>query len=301
MKNGPLFLPFEKSPAASIMISTLMFSFMGVAVKLLPHLPAYELVFFRSLTVCLVAFLLLKQARVSPWGNNRKWLITRGVVGTIGLVTFFYTLQYMPLASAVTVQYLSPLFTAAFGTYLLKEKMRPYQIGCFLLAFTGVLLIKGYDPRISVGILAVGIVSAATSGFVYAVIRKLRNSDAPLVVVFYFSLVTILMVGPYAAFHWVPVTNPQDWILIVAIGLLAYLAQYYMTVAYQGAPAASVALLVYLGTGYGLFFGWWLWDEGVPPLALAGIFLILVAVITHSLMGGKRIFRRKAAPPAPGL
>jgi len=75
---------------------------------MVPHIPAVEIVFFRSLVSLVLSYLILTKAKVSVWGNNRKVLISRGFTGAIALILYFITLQVIPLASAVTIQFLSP-------------------------------------------------------------------------------------------------------------------------------------------------------------------------------------------------
>src|SRR5690606_25780521 len=155
-------------------------------VKFLPHLPAVGNVFFRSLISLLFTYLFLKRANVPLFGNNKKLLVMRGLSGSIGLILFFFTLQNIPLASAVTIQYLSPIFTAILGIYLVKEKVRPIQFLYFGLAFGGVVMIEGFHPRISPTYLIIGVASAFFAGLAYNIIRKLKQSEHPLVIVFYF-------------------------------------------------------------------------------------------------------------------
>src|SRR5690554_2538270 len=101
------------------------FAFMQVMVKFVPHIPAIEIIFFRSLFSLVVSYWILRKNRVPVFGNNKKLLVMRGVSGSLGLIFFFYTLQNIPLASAVTLQYLSPIFTALLGIFLVREKLKP--------------------------------------------------------------------------------------------------------------------------------------------------------------------------------
>jgi drug/metabolite transporter (DMT)-like permease len=91
-----------------MLISVGCFAAVNLMVKFLPHLPATELVLFRSLITFLLSYTLLKRKKVNPWGRDKKWLLIRGIAGTTALTMFFYTIQKMPLSAAVTVQYLSP-------------------------------------------------------------------------------------------------------------------------------------------------------------------------------------------------
>ena len=111
----------------------------------MPHIPVFELVFFRSLGSLLITFFYLNKGRTPIFGNNKKVLFARGIFGTIGLCLFFITLQNIPLAGAVTIQYLSPVFTTLFAVILLGERVKKIQWPFFAFAFMGVCLLKGID------------------------------------------------------------------------------------------------------------------------------------------------------------
>ena len=95
-----------------MLIATVCFAVMNVFVKLVTHIPPVEIVFFRSLVSFFMSFVMLKSQNVNIWGNRKSILIARGLVGAVSLSIYFYTLQQIPLASAITIQYLSPIFTA---------------------------------------------------------------------------------------------------------------------------------------------------------------------------------------------
>src|SRR5690606_21747805 len=63
-------------------------------------------------------------AGIPFFGNNKNWLLLRGVAGMTALFLFFYTLQNMPLASATTIQYLSPVFTVILAIFINRERVK---------------------------------------------------------------------------------------------------------------------------------------------------------------------------------
>ncbi|WP_375586571.1 DMT family transporter [Cyclobacterium xiamenense] len=265
-----------------MLLAGFFFALMNVTVKFLPHIPAIEIILFRSIFSFVFSYLLLKKQQVPVLGKNKKLLILRGFVGSIGLITFFYTLQHIPLASAVTIQYLGPVFTSILGIFIVRERVRLIQFFYFAVAFSGVLMIEGFDPRIEPLFLGIGIVSALFSGLAYNVIRKLKNTEHPLVIVFYFPLVTIPIAGLVSYFFWV---SPRgwDWGLLLLIGILTQFAQYYMTMAYQNANLAKVASLNYVGIIYALGFGFVLFDETYNLWTYGGMLLVLSGVILNFL------------------
>ena len=117
--------------AQYMIISSFAFSLMHLCVKAMPHIPVFELVFFRSLGSLLITLLYLNKKRIPIFGNNKKVLFARGLFGTIGLCLFFITLQNIPLAGAVTIQYLSPVFTALFAVVILREGVKKKTMAFF--------------------------------------------------------------------------------------------------------------------------------------------------------------------------
>ena len=126
-------------------LSTLSFGLANVFVKQLSHIPAMEVVFFRCALATIFCFIGLRRAQADWIGSNRTLLLLRGIFGTTALYLFFITIQNIPLASAVTIQYLSPIFTAVIAIFVLSEKVRPLQWVFYTLAFAGVLLIERFD------------------------------------------------------------------------------------------------------------------------------------------------------------
>jgi len=267
-----------------IILSTIFFTLMNVGVKYIQHIPAYEIVFFRALVSLAVGYVLIRRKGLNPWGNNKPLLIYRGIAGTIALMMYFYTLQHMPLASAVTIQYLSPIFTILIAGIMLKESARPIQWLFFAISFIGVVMIKGFDMRISVFGLVMGVTAAFFSGLAYNFIRKLKDYDHHLVVVFYFPLVTVPTIGLYTLAYWVT-PGVMYWLILILIGLATTVAQIYMTKAYQLEKAANISNFNYLGTIYALILGYFLFGELISVPALLGIGLIIFGVISCTRCG----------------
>ena len=88
--------------------ATIFFMVVKIGVKMLPHIPPMEIVFFRCIISFIITFFLLRRKRISIFGNNRFLLILRGLCGTAGLYLYFVILQNIPLATASTLIYLTP-------------------------------------------------------------------------------------------------------------------------------------------------------------------------------------------------
>jgi len=268
-------------------LSTLAFFGANVCVKQVAHLPAMETVFFRCVVATTLCVIGLKRAGGAVIGENHLHLLLRGVFGTVALVLFFITLQEMPLASAQTIQYLSPIFTATIAIVVLKESVLPMQWMFYGLAFAGVLLIEQFDSRISPFYLALGVISAFCSGMAYNLVRSLRGREHPLTVVLHFQLVGVAAGFVSLFFVWV---TPQgiDWLYLLLVGLFAQLGQIFLTDALQRERVAGVAIVNYTGLVYAIAIGWILFGEAQTLITAMGMALVVLGVVLSVIYGHHR-------------
>ncbi len=108
--------------AKNIIVAGLFFSVINALVKFYSHIPAIEIVFFRSFVSLIMSFIAIKKAKVHIFDGPTPLLLMRGLSGAIGLSLYFYCIQNMPLATAVTVFYLAPIFTVIMGVFINKER-----------------------------------------------------------------------------------------------------------------------------------------------------------------------------------
>ena len=263
-----------------MVLATMFFAIMNIMVKYIPGIGAVEIVFFRSIVSFFMSFIVLKARKIPIWGNNKKWLIIRGLAGSAGLLFFFATIKLMPLGSAIAIQYMSPIFTTLLGVYFVKERVLPLQWLFFGLAFAGVIAIQGFDPRVTPFHALLGIAGALSAGMAYNSIRKLKDSDHPLVIIFYFPMVTIPITGAYLLFNWVTPTLFELGILI-GIGVATQFAQYFMTRAYQSDTLSKISSIQYIGIIFALGAGYMLFDESYDFSSSLGIVVIVLAVILN--------------------
>ncbi len=270
-----------------MLFSAFAFSLMQLCVKYLDHLPFTELVFFRSIVSLVISIVVLKRMRVPLLGNSRVFLVLRGVFGVIALSLFFFTLQNLPIATAITIQYLSPIFTALFAIWILKEPMRPVQWLFFALAFSGIALMKGFGDDVDTIYLVAGMISAVFAGLAYNMIRKVKDTDHPVVVVLYFPLIATPIMGVISIFYWETPIG-WDWIILLAMGVFTQIAQVFMTKAWQLEEANKVASLKYVGVFFALGWDLMLFNISHGWATYAGIALVLSGVILNVIKRKKR-------------
>lgn len=268
-------------------LSTLSFFLANVFVKQVAHIPAMETVFFRCIVATAFCVWGLRRAKASLIGSNHLMLLLRGMFGTTALYFFFVTLQQMPIASAQTIQYLSPIFTATIAIFVLKESVRPTQWFFYAIAFSGVLLIEQFDTRIELKYLIFGIISAFCSGVAYNLVRSLRGKEHPLTVVLHFQLVGAV-VGFFSLFFQWKMPVGWDWVWLLCVGIFSQLGQIFLTDALQREKVAGVAIVNYTGLIYAVSIGWIVFGEAQGPLAIAGMLLVVLGVVLSVMYGRRR-------------
>ena len=264
-------------------LSVSAFTVMNASAKYLENVTAYQITFFRALGSLLLCLAFLKVRKIPIWGTNRKLLWSRGIIGTISMVLFFLTIKEIPFGSAVCLRYLSPIFAALLAILWLKERISPLQWACFLVAFLGVLILKGFDSRISMLGLGYIVTSAFFSGMVYVIIRRIGFREHPVVIVTYFMLCASIAGGCLSVFNW-QAPDPSDWFVLASLGLFGFFGQYFMTRAYQTTDIGVVGPVKYMESVFALSVGWIWFGEGYTLLSLTGIFLIVGSMILNVLV-----------------
>jgi drug/metabolite transporter (DMT)-like permease len=261
--------------------SVFCFAIVNAIAKSHPHIPVHELVLFRSIVSFIFAAVYIKSHQISFWGNNKFWLVMRGLMGLIALLLFFSTIMNMPLASASTIQYLSPVFTVLIATQLNDQKVRPIQWVFFLIAFIGAVMIKGFDTRVSIEWLLVGISSAFFAGLAYNSIIKSKGTDHAMTIVLYNPMVAIPITGIWCFYDYVPPIG-IEWLWMLVMGIFAHAAQYFMTLALHSDVASKITPWNYFGAIFALIIGYFFFDEGVALLSVLGMLLVVTGVILNA-------------------
>jgi Integral membrane protein DUF6. len=277
----------QHSAVFYMILSVLAFAIMNAIVKYLKVFGVYQIVFFRSIgTLCFTIPLIIK-AKVSFFGHQKKLLLLRGVIGVISLTCFFESLNYLDVGTAVSLRYTSPIFAAIFALFLLKENIKPIQWGLFLIAFLGVLIIKGFGSNIDTTGLLLVLTSALFLGLIFVVIRKLGNKEHPLVIINYFMVMAFVFGGLMCINNWIA-PNGLQWALLLSLGIFGYVGQLYMTKAFQSTNTSLIAPLKYLEIVFSIAIGAIAFQETYNSYTLLGVCLILLGLVYNIYVSRKK-------------
>jgi S-adenosylmethionine uptake transporter len=268
-----------------MVVASILFAAMGVCVKLAADtFSAPEIVFYRSVISLALMFLLVRLHRIplaTPYWRNQLF---RGASGFVSLLLFFYAIALLPLATAVTLNYTSPLFLALYFAAFAGMRLRPGMIAALMIGFVGVVALLRptlASEQFAGGLIALG--SGIISGLAYFNVRELGTRGEPEArTVFYFALFSSLCGGLWMLLYEFHPVDLRGGLLLFGVGAFATLAQLAMTRAYKHGKPIVTASLAYTTIIFASLFGIALWGEVLSLSAWLGIGLIIVSGITAS-------------------
>jgi drug/metabolite transporter (DMT)-like permease len=269
------------------------FSLMSLLVKLAGRrIPSLEIVFVRSVVTLVMSWWLLRRAGTVPWGRRKGLLVLRGLLGFLALTCFYYSVVHIPLADATVIHYTNPVYTALLAAWFLGERLHSRTVLCALASLAGVVFIARpaflfgglgavpIEPRY----LAASVAAAVLSAGAYVTVRKLGKSEDPLVVVFYFPLVSLPLVLPLVVPRWVWPT-PLEWLSLIGVGVTTQIAQVNLTRGLVLEPAGRAMTVGYLQIVFAAVWGALFFTEWPDALGVAGALVVVGSTLVLARSG----------------
>ncbi|MEY4420140.1 MAG: hypothetical protein RLZZ498_736 [Pseudomonadota bacterium] len=289
-----------------MLLGAAFFATMGVCVKFgSQHFNSAELVFYRGIVGLVFLAIIAKQNKVSLRTHYPGMHLWRSAVGVLSLSAWFYAIAHLPLATAMTLNYMSSVWIAAFlvgGTLINwtpQEGRSPWSQGPLALSviagFAGVVMMLRptiEQNQIFAGL--IGLMSGFVAAFAYMQVMALGRMGEPETrTVFYFAIGTTVagLIGMY--FAGVSEWNWEHAVWLLPVGVFASLGQLCMTRAYSQGATLVVANLQYSGIVFAALYSLLLFGDDIPWIGWAGMALIVASGMTATLL------RARAAPHAP--
>ena len=307
----------RRSPYLQMALATVLFACMGVCVKLASaHFGTAAVVGMRGFVGAVLMAAIAWGTGTSLRTSVPRLHVQRGVSGVFALSLWFYCIGHLPLATAVTLNYMSSVWIAVFligqvawarhrgrdggdgGDGRHGGRVDPRLLAAIAVGFAGVALVLHPTlARDQLGAGVVGLVSGMLAAMAYVQVTALGRAGEPEVrVVFYFSLMgTVLGAGLGVVEAWAQTSGPAGmaantgtaqaladipllaWAELIGVGAFATIAQLLMTRAYSRGSMLVNASLQYLGIVHASLFGMWLFQEHLGPDSVLGMLLIVGA------------------------
>lgn len=286
-----------------MVLASLFFAGMSVCIKFAAaYFNTVELVAYRGAIGVVMMAAWCRVAGVGLVTRVPLMHLWRAVIGTTALTCWFYAIAHLPLATAVTLNYMSGVWVAAFivgGTLAmgkLQDLPRQGPVAMTVLTgFAGVVMML--RPTLDQGTLfagLVGLLSGLGAALAYMQVAALGRVGEPEPrIVFYFSIgATVVGLVGTALVGASPWVWPQG-LWVIPVGLFAALGQLCVTRAYGRGATLVVANLQYTGIVFAAWFGIVLFGDVLPPIAWGGMLLIIASAIVATAL------RQRAVPSAP--
>ena len=268
-----------------MLIATFFFALMGTFVKLGgENFSPTELVFYRSLISLFIIMGIMRINKVSYSSNYLKLHMTRSSIGFVSLLFFFYAINHLPLSTAISLNYTSPLFLGLLMPLILNRKIKTWLFLVVLIGFIGVFFILKptfENQNYFAGL--IGLISGLGAAIAYLYVTRLGQLKEPdLRTIFYFTLISTICSAIMMFFGEIHKINYKYILILLGLGISATIAQIAITKAYRVGNTLGNAGLSYLTIIFSTIIGVIWLDEFIDKQTAFGIILIIISGIFAS-------------------
>ena len=268
-----------------MIIATIFFALMGTFVKLGGEsFTPTELVFYRSSISLFFIIAIMRWNNVSYSSNYMKLHLTRSSIGFISLLFFFYAINHLPLSTAISLNYTSPLFLGLLMPLILKRKVKKWLFLTVTIGFLGVFFILKptfENQNYFAGL--IGLISGLGAAMAYLFVTQLGQLKEPVLrTIFYFTLISTICSGFMMLFGEIHNTQFEHVLILLGLGVSATIAQIAITKAYHVGNTLGNAGLSYLTIIFATIIGVVWFDEFIDSQTALGILLIIISGIFAS-------------------
>lgn len=296
-------LPPNIQGAAWLVSGGFIFTSSGVMIRLLSEqIESVQTAFFRAVLSVLMLMPLMIAGRVRPWVSKRLlghfW---RTVAGTVSMVLGFYAVSMLPLADATAIAFSQPLFSVLVGAVMAREQVRWRRWTATIVGFAGVLVMVQPGPgSLQLGAL-VALANAAMVAFSILLVKRLSDSETPLMILTQFAIFSTLLLALPAIWVW-RWPDAWGWTLAVGIASSATVGQYFWVQAFKAGEMSAVAPFEYLRLPFAVFVGWLIWGEMPVIWTYIGAAIVIASALyiaqrEAALARARRIAALRTTPP----
>ncbi len=264
-----------------LLLAAFFFSLMTFFVRISGDLPTMQKAFFRNFFALIIATgsILKNNVGFSIRKGNGVSVLMRCLFGTSGMIANFWAIDRLGIADANMLNKLSPFFAIIVSYFIMKEIPSRADWACVIMAFTGSLFIIKPSTGLAVIPALVGLYGGFGAGAAYAFVHKMGKTGQPgKTIVFYFSLFSCLVTGPFLILNWHPMTLAQ-WGCLIGAGVAASGGQFNITAAYQNAPAKDISVFDYTQVIFAAILGCVFLSEFPDIYSILGYVIIIGAAV----------------------
>ncbi|MDO8976317.1 DMT family transporter [Reyranella sp.] len=298
-------LPPNVQGALWLVSGGFIFTSTGVMIRLLSEqIESVQTAFFRAILSVIMLLPLMMTGRVKPWLSKRiKGHFWRTFMGTTSMVLGFYAISMLPLADATAIAFSQPLFSVLVAAVIAKEKVRWRRWTATVVGFIGVLvMVRPGESSLQLGAL-VALANAACVAVSILLVKRLSDSESPLMILTQFAIFSTLLLAPPALWVW-RWPDLFGWVLAIGIASTATVGQYFWVQAFKAGEMSAIAPFEYMRLPFAVFMGWLMWNEMPVVWTYVGAAIVIASALyiahrEHAVARERRHAAVVSPPPKP--
>ena len=215
--------------ALLMLAAALLFAVLDGLIKLLgPPFRVWDIAFYRF--ACGLAILLpIIGWKGNPFsGHDRKLLVVRGITGCCAFLALVAAIRLIPISTALVLFFSFPAFAAFFSPLIFKETITRDEVLFVFAALAGVAVLFDFTLHTALLGQALAVLGGGFAGLTVSIIKKLRETNGPVVIYLYFCLLgSLISLPPFMANPQIPKV-PVEWLMLGGIVTSALAAQLLM-------------------------------------------------------------------------
>jgi drug/metabolite transporter (DMT)-like permease len=251
--------------------------------------------FFRAFFSVLLLTPMMLTGKVKPWKSERlQGHFWRTAMGTTSMVLGFYAVSMLPLADATALAFSQPLFSVVLAALVLREQVRWRRWSATIVGFIGVLvMVRPGSGSLQPGA-AVALLNALASATSILLVRRLSDSEKPLMILTQFAIFSTILLTLPAIWFW-KWPSAWGWTLAIGVSISATIGQYFWVQAFAVGEMSAVAPFDYLRLPFAVFVGWMIWSEMPVIWTYVGAAIVIASALYIAYRETQLVRERRAA------
>ena len=275
-------------------ISAMSFSIMDILVKLMSATyPTGELVFFRGFFGLIPIFFIIPRERYKNLFQTTKLKLHlgRAIFGTLGMVSIFLGVKFLPIAEAITITFAAPIFATIFSMIFLGEQVRIYRWIAIIVGLLGVVIILKPGTEFFTIYSIFPLMFCIFFGSIAVMIKQLSKTEPDYLIIIYFTI-TLIFCGIISMFFDFKLPTLADLLFLIPIGIAGSTGNIFLTMSLRKASVSTVTPIKYLSLVFATLAGIFIFNE-IPHLTT---FVGAILIVLSSLIIFKREQIKKVSP-----
>ncbi|MDQ2067009.1 DMT family transporter [Xinfangfangia sp. CPCC 101601] len=247
-------------------------------------LPILVVVWARALfgTILVVPLVVRSAGLAGLRPQNLRYHIARAFLLYSSTWLFFSALKYLPIADAMAIFFINPLIVTLLAALVLRERVGPKRWAAVAVGFIGTLIIiRPGMVEMNQGTL-LALAAGVSVGSYFVMTHARAGRDDANVLTFHTSLIGTLAMTAMLPMAW-QMPDATQWLMLIALGLIATTGHLLITFAYKQAEASLLAPLAFVEIIMAVFFGWWFFAELPDRWTILGVAILISSAIYISL------------------